>query len=210
MSRADACDGGLPRAGDPPRSWAQQMFNFPDGGTAETPVDIAALLAITPMADRRDHRPGRQRRHHHRLRSRARRARAKRKRPTRPKTARSIKPARTEKKTKRAGGKVGRRRKGRQRARRHAERQRDPAESGGSIRRRARDPRAFAGAPPGTREARPRARYPGGPHRGRLRNASIPSSRRSRTARPSSRPPRRRKTRRKPRDSRASSRCTRT
>ncbi len=55
MEDADAAlthaTGGLPRAGDPPRSWAQQMFNFPDGGTPERPVDIAALPAITPMAD---------------------------------------------------------------------------------------------------------------------------------------------------------------
>jgi flagellar motility protein MotE (MotC chaperone) len=43
--------GGLPRAGDAPRSWAQQMFNFPDsGGAPERPADFAALPAITPMA----------------------------------------------------------------------------------------------------------------------------------------------------------------
>lgn len=39
---------GLPRPSDRQRSWAQQMFNFPDPNGAPTPTDLAVLPTLSP------------------------------------------------------------------------------------------------------------------------------------------------------------------
>jgi flagellar motility protein MotE (MotC chaperone) len=41
---------GVPRPSDAHRSWAQQMFNFPDSNGAAPPTDLAQLPAIAPLA----------------------------------------------------------------------------------------------------------------------------------------------------------------
>jgi len=42
---------GVPRPSDPQRSWAQQMFNFPDSsGGAPSETDLASLPVIPPLA----------------------------------------------------------------------------------------------------------------------------------------------------------------
>jgi flagellar motility protein MotE (MotC chaperone) len=44
---------GVPRPGEPQRSWAQQMFNFPGPNAAAPPTDLSRLPAIAPLpADR--------------------------------------------------------------------------------------------------------------------------------------------------------------
>jgi flagellar motility protein MotE (MotC chaperone) len=41
---------GVPQPSDPPRSWAQQMFNFPDSNGEGPPAEAPSLAAIAPLA----------------------------------------------------------------------------------------------------------------------------------------------------------------